>query len=193
MQIIVNALLSKIKEYNPELNEAQINSRRFGLETLVNELSKALIYLIIAAIFSLTGYYLLSLFIYSTLRLATGGYHAKSYIGCLVSSFIVFAAAIFAGQYVEMTVWMQAAALIAAFVITLIFAPVKHKNTTRKNLANLKRYRLLSLVLVLGWSVIALLLPGAWGITAVVTILIEALMQPLGKLFNPAVKIESGG
>lgn len=193
MQIIVNALLSKIREYNPELNEAQINSRRFGLESLINEMSKALLYLLIFTVFSLAGYYLLSLLIYSTIRLATGGYHAKSYLGCLIVSFIVFIVTVFSGQYIDLTIMERSIILAVSLIITIIFAPVKHKNTTRKNIAKARSFKLLSVVLVVFWGGFTYLLQGALGVTAVITIFIEAIMQPLGSKFNPGMKSESGG
>jgi len=95
MQVLVDTLLSKIKKYNPEMNEAQLKTRKYGLEVLLGELSKALIYLLIFALFSLAGHFLLSTIIFCTIRLVTGGYHAKSYLSCLVVTFIIFAAIIF--------------------------------------------------------------------------------------------------
>jgi accessory gene regulator B len=191
MQIVVNALLSRIREYNPELNEAQIRSRKFGLEVFVNELSKTLIYLLIFALFSLAGYYLMSVLIYCTIRIVSGGYHAKSYWGCLIVSFIGFAVPVFCSQYIVLEWYEKSVLLMASIVITMAFAPVNHKNTPKKNLPNAGKFKMLSIVMVAFWSILTFLLPGAWSTTAVFTIFVEAVMQPLGKLFNPIVKLKS--
>ena len=188
MQALVNVLLSKIREHNPELNEAQIRSRKFGLEVLLNELSKSLIYLFIFAIFSLAGYFLLSMLIYCTIRMVTGGYHARSYWECLVTSFIGFAIPILCGQLIEMGWIEKSVFLLASLVITMVFAPVIHKNTPKRNLSNTRKFKTLSVALVALWSSLSFLLPGAWSVTAVFTIFVEAVMQPLGKRFNPVMK-----
>ena len=188
MKVITNALLAKIKEYNPELNDAQLSSRRFGLEALLNELSKAVIYLIIFSVFSLAGYYVLSLFIYSTIRLATGGYHAKSYWMCLVVSLFVFVITVISGQYMNLTMMERTILLVVSLAITIIFAPVKHKNTPKKNLAKAGSFKLLSIIIVIFWCGFTYFLKGAFGVTAVMSIFIEALMQPLGLKFNPIAK-----
>ncbi len=193
MQIVINTLLSKIKKYNPELNEAQISSRKFGLEILINELSKVIIYLIIFSIISQTGYYLLSLCIYSSIRLATGGYHAKSYLGCLIVSFIIFSAAVLSGRYITLIMPIKAALLLVSLNITAIYAPVEHKNITQKNRRRRKTFKWLSLLLVIFWSCFSFLLPGGWGVTAIATIFFEALMQPVGKWFNPVIRAEFRG
>lgn len=193
MQTIVNALLSKIRQYNPELDDAQINSRRYGLEVLLNELSKVLIYLLIFSLFSLAGYYLLSTVIFSTIRLHTGGYHSKSYLGCLIITFIMFAVIIFSGQYIDLTIAERSILLGVSLIITIIFAPVRHKNVTRKNLAKARSFKLKSVLFVVFWGGFTYLLDGAWGATAVITIFIEAIMQPLGRQLNPIEKAESIG
>jgi len=188
MQIIVDTLLAKIKKYNPGMNEAQLKTRKYGLEVLIGELSKMLIYLIVFSLFSLAGYFLLATLIFGTIRLATGGYHAKSYISCLIVTFIIFAAIIFTGQYIEPTILEKSIMLVLSLVITILFAPVKHKNTTRKNMAKAGNFKIKSILFVLFWSGVTYFLKGAWSVTAVFTIFAEALMQPLGKLFNPMGK-----
>ncbi len=188
MQAVVNVLLSKIKEHNPELNEAQIRSRRFGLEVLLNELSKSLIYLFVFAIFSLAGYYLVSMIVYCTIRMLTGGYHAGSYWGCLLISFIGFAVPVFCGQLIEMDWIVKSAFLLASLIITMVFAPVTHKNTPKRNLSNARKFKGLSIAVMALWSSLSFLLPGAWSVTVVFVIFVEAVMQPLGKRFNPVMK-----
>lgn len=188
MQVLVDTLLSKIKKYNPEMNEAQLKTRKYGLEVLLGELSKTLIYLLIFALFSLAGYFLLSTLIFCTIRLVTGGYHAKSYLSCLIVTFIVFAAIIFPSQYIELTIVEQSIILALSLIITILFAPVKHKNTTRKNMARAGHFKFISILLVVFWSGVTYFLHGAWSTTAVFTIFAEAVMQPLGKLFNPIEK-----
>lgn len=187
MQRVVNALLSKIREHNPGLNEAQLRTRKFGLEVLGNELSKTLVFLIVFSLFSLTGYFLLSMLIYCTTRVATGGYHAKSYWGCFVVSFLCFAFPVFCGQYIELEWRERLAVLLVSILTTMVFAPVLHKNTPRKNLVKAGKFKILSIVLVAFWSSLSFLLPGAWSVTSILTIFVEAVMQPLGKRLNPVL------
>jgi accessory gene regulator B len=185
-------LLSKIKEHNPELNEAQLRSRRYGLEVFLNEITKTLVYMLVFAVFSLEGYFLLAMLIFCSLRVVTGGYHAGSFWTCLVISFIGFALPIFGGQYIDPGWMWKTVILLVSLLITVAIAPVSHKNTPKKALQNIQRSRILSIVLVIFWSVTTYWLPGAWSVTAVFIILMEAIMQILGKLFNPVLERENG-
>jgi len=189
MQAIVNMLLSKVKKYNPDMNEAQIKTRKYGLEILIGELSKTLIYLFVFSLFSLAGYFLLAALIFCTIRLATGGLHARSYLSCLIVTFIIFAVILFAGQYFELSIVEKSIMLVLSLASTILFAPVKHMNTAHKNLAKAGQFKLISILFVIFWSLATYLLKGAWSNTAVFAIFTEAIMQPLGKLFNPTEKV----
>jgi accessory gene regulator B len=192
MQAVVNMLLSKIKEHNPDLNDAQLRSRRYGIEVFLNELSKTIIFVVLFAAFSLVGYFLMGMLIYCTLRTITGGYHAGSYWACLAVSLAGFAVPIFSAQYIDPGSTGKTLILLAALIITIAIAPVSHKNTPKKTLPNKQKFRILSIVLVIFWSVTTYWLPGAWSVTAVFIILTEAIMQILGKLFNPVLERENG-
>jgi accessory gene regulator B len=185
-------LLEQVKKYNPELNEEQLKTRKFGIETIVNELSKIIIYLVIFSLFSLTLNYLLSLIVYSSIRSVSGGYHARSYWGCLVTSFVTFAVTVFLGKYLFLSISARVLLIAAALIITIIFAPVSHMNTPKKSRTKPGRFKVWSVVLVLFWASFVFLLPDMWSITITITIFVEALMQPLGKLLNPLIKAESG-
>lgn len=192
MEIVVNALLSKIKEHNPELNEAQLRSRRFGLEVFLNELSKTLVFLFVFSLFSLMKYFLMAMLIYCTLRVVTGGYHAGSYWGCLVVSFIGFAIPVFGGQYIDPGLIVKSVLVLASLIITIAIAPVNHKNTPKRALLNRKKFRIWSIMLIALWCGVTYLLPDVWSVTAAFTILTEAAMQIIGKLFNPVLEMENG-
>ena len=185
MQIVVDALLSGIKAHNPDLNEAQLRTRRYGLEVFVNEFVKTLAYLLIFSLFSLTGYYLAALLIYCSIRVVSGGYHAGSFWKCMAISLICFAAPIFMGQYINPGLEWKIIILAASMLITAVLAPVNHKNTPKRNLAYKRKYKTISILMVAFWSGFALLAPGAWSSTAVFTIFAEAIMQLMGKFLNP--------
>lgn len=191
MQVLVDMLLSRIGKYNPGMSEAQLKTRKYGLEVLLGELSKALIYLLVFSLFSLTGHYLLSMLIFCTIRTSTGGYHARSYLGCFIITFIMFSAILFAGKYFEPSIAVKSIMLALSLIITILFAPVMHKNVTRKNKERADHFKLMSILLVVSWSGVTYFLRGAWSATAVFTILAEAIMQPLGKLLNPMEKCKT--
>jgi accessory gene regulator B len=159
---------------------------------MISELSKALIFLALFAMFSLAGHYLLSLLVYVTARAVTGGYHAKTYWGCFFATLAIFLLSVFSGRVLEITFLERSLLLLAALFLTLVFAPVRHKNTRAVNVAKRDRFKLLSIALIAFWGGVSCLLPDSLGVTAAVTVFLEALMQPVGVLFNPEAKYENG-
>lgn len=193
MQWIVNKLLDKIKKYNPELNEAQLKTRKYGLEAMLSDLSKFLIYLVIFSIFNLTGYFLISSLVYTTIRAVTGGYHAKNYWQCLVLSFLLFAAVIDIGRNIPMDFVARVIVLAASLCLNLIFAPVEHPNKPVKDSSKRTKYKIISSILIGIWCIICLMLPDRWANTVAASIALAAIMQPVGKVLNPAKKIYRTG
>jgi accessory gene regulator B len=188
MEWLVNVLLSKIKKYNPEMSEAQLKTRKFGLECLLSDLSKFIFYLIIFSMFNLMLYYLISALVYSSIRSVTGGYHANSYLACFFVSFAVFVAAILAGRFVELSFIMQIILLCASLLLDIIFAPVEHPNKSARSEARRRKFKKISIVLICFLGAVSLILPYNYAICAEASIFLAAVMQPMGLLLNPVHK-----
>lgn len=184
MKLIVDLLLDNIKKYNPGMTEAQLRTRRFGLESLLYELSKTIIYIILFSILGHTAPYLVSFLVYGSIRSFSGGYHANSYWSCFFVSLIGFIFTIGSGLYLEISNIACVILLVVSALIDLVLAPVPHPNKPNMDPVKRKRFKLISFIVMLVFGGIAFILPYQYKITVVASILLAAIMQPLGLWLN---------
>lgn len=184
MEKLIDALLVKVKQYNPELGEAQLRTRKFGLECLVSEVSKTLIYLLVFLLLGMPQYFLVSFLVYCTIRITSGGYHANGYWTCFAVSLAVFMISVYAGRLLPMERLVLIPVLVILLVINGVFAPVDHPNKPNKDPEKRKKFKIISTALVFSWGAISFLLPEQMAMTVAVSILFAVGMQPVGKVLN---------
>jgi accessory gene regulator B len=184
MKPMVDTLLDNMKKYNPEMTEAQLRTRRFGLESLITELSKTLVFIIIFSIIGVALPYVVSLLVYGAIRAFSGGYHANSYWSCFFISLVGFAFTIGAGFYSGIGNIACIAALAASTAVDLVFAPVPHPNKPNKDPLKRKRFKIISFIIILVFGGIAFLLPYQYKITVIASIVLVAVMQLFGHWLN---------
>ena len=184
MKPMVDTLLDNMKKYNPEMTEAQLRTRRYGLEAMVSDFSKLLIYAVIFSIFGVGLQYLVSLLVYASIRSFTGGYHANSYWSCFFVSLAGFVFTIGAGFYPDIGNIACIAALAASAAVDLVFAPVPHPNKPNKDSLKRKRFKIISFIIILVFGGIAFLLPYQYKVTVIASIFLVAVMQLLGHWLN---------
>lgn len=166
------------------MTEAQLRTRRYGLESLITEFSKSIFYLILFTVFGFTVPYLISYFTFAIIRGFSGGFHANSYWGCFIISLTGFIAIIFTGYYIEIPNYVILILLFISVCIDLLIAPVSHPNKPNKDILKHRKFKIISglLMTVLGGA--AFLLPGQYKVTVIASILLVAVMQVFGRLLN---------
>jgi len=190
MKRIVDLLLDNIKKYNPGMTEAQLRTRRFGLESLLYELTKMIMYLILFSILGHTVPYLVSLLVLGSIRTFSGGYHANSFWGCFFVSLTGFIFTIGSGLYLEISDIACVVILALSAATDLVFAPVPHPNKPNKDPVKKKRFKLISFIIILVFGGIAFILPNQYKITVVTTILLVAIWQLMGLWLNKTKTID---
>ncbi|WHH57089.1 accessory gene regulator B family protein [Petroclostridium sp. X23] len=181
MEKIAQKLTSAIQRERPELTDLQVRTIKFGLECLLGELSKLIMYFIIFSILSLTGYYLVALLFFSSLRLIAGGYHEDTYWRCFFTSLVIFAAIIVIGMNLPQSLLLKSGMLIVSVILTWLYAPVDHPNKPIISVERRRRFKYFSFGSVILMGIMSLLLPALYSGTAVVAILAEALSLPVGE------------
>lgn len=145
-------LLIKSKAINIEERDVYV----FGLEVLLLNSINVLTALIISLISGTMWHFAAFLLIFAPLRIFSGGYHAKRSETCFVISTLVYIASVLIVKlypllYVNTVI--TAALLIPSVLLTVSLAPVVNKNNPLRE-DERKRYRLVSIVLIVFDSVI---------------------------------------
>jgi len=185
MQRIVGAIVNGIVgSSGKNYTELQIKTMKFGLETLLNEIVKFLIYFAIFAALSLLPYYLTACIFAFLIRFFAGGYHSDTLLGCLITSFITFLLIVLGGTMISIGVCWKTALAFSSIAVTVLYAPVDHPNKPIVNPDRRKRFRTASIVTAVLLSIIGLALPGSYSNVSILGIFITALMIPAGHFKN---------
>ena len=113
---LVNNILNKIKEKNPNLTELEKDRIWFGLMILFDEIPKLILLSLITWYFGVINLMLISFISFSIYRLFSGGIHLKSHIGCFIMSFVVFVGTPIISKYVT---WDNN--ILKYFIFTMIW------------------------------------------------------------------------
>lgn len=83
---ITQSLTNKIKEEMPDVDDERAEVINYGLQILLGEVPKIFIMLLIAYILGVFRLSLITFLILMPYRGASGGFHLKTHIGCIVST-----------------------------------------------------------------------------------------------------------
>ncbi|MDK2811592.1 MAG: accessory regulator [Petroclostridium sp.] len=181
MEKLAQILTNAIQRENPGLTELQVKTIKFGLECLLGEFSKLLMYFIIFSIFSLTQHFFIAVIFFCTLRIIAGGYHEETYWRCFFTSFLIFTAIISIGTQIPLSIYIKASMLLISIILAWIYAPVDHPNKPIVSVDRRKRFKYLSVGAVVLMGGVSLLLPSLYSGTAVAAIFFESISLPIGE------------
>ena len=83
-------LTHKIREEMPEIDDERAEVIDYGLHLLVGELPKNFIILGIAYILGIFKLTLLTVILLLPYRIASGGFHLKTHIGCILGTLLIY-------------------------------------------------------------------------------------------------------
>lgn len=153
IEAIVLGIFSYIKKNKNLAYDDQIYI--YGLEILISTILDTIIVITLSLVFNNFIGTLVFLIVFSTLRLLTGGYHAKTYLGCSVVLVVIYLSYI--GITVLITPYYSIVLLIftsvLAFFIIVKYSPIdnpnKHLDSQEKKRFKGRSIIMLSILLIL--------------------------------------------
>lgn len=182
MNNVIHKIVKKIGETNPQFSEIELKKMEYGIVCMVSDLSKAIIYFIIFFMFNLQQYFIISFIFYSFIRIFCGGYHAKTYVGCLFISFITFLITIILSLNFNINMYIILILLVSSIIITAIVAPVDNVNKKIKTKQRRKNLKYLSVIITFLFSVACFLIPKPFFNVAALSIVMAMVMAVVGKI-----------
>ena len=144
--------MNKINNKNPEENEII----QYGLELLLDNISKFLLIQIIGIVIGMGKETALILFSFCGLRSQAGGIHAKTGIGCTLSMLAIWVSSILFNMFFEIKIVMLPYVYIFSAFLILIYAP-RTTNIRYFSPKDIWRKKVLSLVFLTLLLVVAAL------------------------------------
>jgi len=165
-----------------EYTTLEVIKIKYGLQCILSELSKFIIYLLLFNFFSLAKEFIIATLFFSILRILTGGFHQKTYFGCLITSFVILLLIIKIPSIIHIEYISKITLILLAYTLIIIFAPIDHPN---KPISSLKRRKQLKVVSIFLYSFLLLIvgnLPNTFSNIGIVALFIQSLTLPLGKI-----------
>ena len=184
MDKFISCLVGKISETNPEFSDLELKKIEYGLICTFDEITKLVPYFIIFWLFSLQQYYIVALIFFCSIRLFSGGYHAKTYWGCFFISFVVFSLIIIVGKYISFNTIILTSSLVISCILVCIYSPVDNINKRIKSKERRIQLKYISIAITLFLSGLCYLLPTKFLTTAVISIVSAVIMMIVGKIDN---------
>lgn len=156
-------VVAQIIVRKPEQNKEWIEIYQYAIQILLEKWISLLAIGVIAFLLNQGMEYLFFLLIFLPLRSHGGGFHMKTYPGCLIGSIILIIGTLFAAEYLplkDLPVFCVASDFAMLYAIRRM-APVQHINRpmTEKEIAGCRK-RIRTVTVVIAVLLIALMLAG---------------------------------
>lgn len=178
----VSLFLTKFITDNNNYDSIKIIKIKYGLECILSESSKFLLYLVIFSLFSLTLEFIIATLFFSLFRIFSGGFHQSTYFSCLTTSFIILSTIILIPIIIEFTSLIISTLIIITIILTFLYSPVDHPNKPIKSIKRRKQIKAFSILILFLLIFISLLLNYNLSNIAVSALFIQSITLPLGKL-----------
>ncbi len=136
----------------------EIDNIRYGLEVLYGEFFKLLIMFIVSLLLNKFSVFILLIILLILIRPLIGGSHAKTYIGCMIQSNILFISIYYLAYTLpKINTFIHIIIITLSIIIVRVFNPVNPKRkTVNTHYKNFKFKNVVTIVLI-GWFVISTL------------------------------------
>lgn len=153
-------LTTKIRKENPDIDDERAEVINYGIHLIVGEIPKFFIIMGVALCLGILDLTILAYFLVLPFRGASGGFHLKTHIGCIVGSIMFFCGIGLLGKYLILG---TTAKYIVAFVIwafgmimVKLYAPADTENVPIISKKERKKKRILSYITLTLSIIIAL-------------------------------------
>lgn len=158
---ICDYLTNKIRKENSEIDDERAEVINYGIHLIVGEIPKFFIIMGIAYLLGVLDLTILAYFLMLPYRGASGGFHLKTHIGCIIGTVIFFSGTGLLGKYLILapTVKYIVTFLVWAFgmIMVKLYAPADTENIPIISKNDRKKKRILSYI-ALTLSIIASLI-----------------------------------
>ncbi len=158
---ICDYLTNKIKKENSEIDDERAEVINYGIHLIVGEIPKFFIIMGIAYLLGVLDLTILAYFLMLPFRGASGGFHLKTHIGCIVGTVIFFSGTGLLGKYLILTPTVKYIVTFLVWVFGMImvklYAPADTENVPIISKKDRKNKRILSYI-ALTISILASLL-----------------------------------
>ena len=147
---ITQSLTNKIRKEMPDVDDERAEVINFGLQILIGEIPKIFIMLFLAYILGVFKLTLLTFLILLPYKGASGGFHLKTHIGCIISTCIFYCGTALLSKYIvlsDVTKYLLAIAIgVFGIIMIKLYAPADTEDVPIINKKVRKQKQVLSYI-----------------------------------------------
>lgn len=157
-------LTKKIGNEMPELTEERLEAINYGLQNIIGEMPKIFITIVIGFLLGIGDLTLLSILVIAPYRCFSGGFHAKTHMGCIISTTLMFCGTAMIAKYINFaSVEIHYISIIFVWIFAMImiklYAPADTEDLPILRKKERKQKQILSFIVVTIELIIAALIP----------------------------------
>lgn len=177
---ICSFLTKKIKEKTPEMDDEQAEVVNFGLQLIIGEIPKIFLLVLIAFLLGVGELTLLAFVLILPYKSASGGFHLKTHIGCIVGTILFYCGDVFLSQNLEIDFIQKCILCIIAWIFGMAmckkYAPADTENVPILSKKERSKKRKISYITLTLSLILAIIIPNT---TISNIIIIGILMQTI--------------
>lgn len=157
-------LTKKIGKEMPDLTEERLEAINYGLQNIIGEIPKIFITIGVGFLLGIGKLTLLSILIISIYKCFAGGVHAKTHIGCITSTTLIYCGSAFLAKYIEFpSIELRYISIISVWIFSIImiklYAPADTENVPILRKKERKQKQILSFIVVTIELIVAAVIP----------------------------------
>lgn len=157
-------LTNKIRRKMPEIDDGQAEIIMYGIQLIIGEVPKFFILIAVALILGVWWQTLLAFFLLLPYKVASGGFHLKTHLGCILGTNIIYCGNAYIStiyNFPSQTIKYIAIAIIwlLGMILVSIYAPADTENVPIISKKERKMKRILSYVFLSINMIAAVLIP----------------------------------
>lgn len=159
---ICDKLIKRIRAKMPEVDDERAEVIKYGLGLIIGELPKMFLLFVIAWLFGIFKYALISFAIILPYKLVSGGVHLKTHIGCILGTSLLYCGNVFISKYINITdiknqIFFSAIILIFAIIMISLYAPADTENVPILRKKERAKKKIISYIIVTAMTIISFL------------------------------------
>lgn len=157
---ICDKLIKRIRAKMPEVDDERAEVIKYGLELIIGELPKMFLLFVIAWLFGIFKYALISFAIILPYKLVSGGVHLKTHIGCILGTSLLYCGNVFISKYINIPdiknqIIFSAIILIFAIIMISLYAPADTENVPILRKKERGKKKIISYIIVTSMIIIS--------------------------------------
>lgn len=157
---ICDKLIKRIRAKMPEVDDERAEVIKYGLELIIGELPKMFLLFVIAWLFGIFKYALISFAIILPYKLVSGGVHLKTHIGCILGTSLLYCGNVFISKYINIPdiknqIIFSAIILIFAIIMISLYASADTENVPILRKKERAKKKIISYIIVTSMIIIS--------------------------------------